>query len=297
MKQNYRRTLRIAASALALSAATSNAANSIFDAGDLILFFQKPGNGNTVYVTLDSAAQGFRGSVAGTAGDQGLHKTNILNINTTLESAFGPNWATDTEIYAGAVAARSNSDAGTVVNGDHNRTVYASRSRSATGEVGAAQSAAWDFTLTGASTTAATNIVALGTNLENTTTLVSQTVPVATSIIDDQNSFLSVPLGIQATAFNAFSGGVQQRGSASSFGSLGGVNNIEFALDLYRITARPDSETTGTEIPGVSRVGSFEGTLVVDSTGSISYLVPEPSAITLCGIAGLGLALRRRRNS
>jgi hypothetical protein len=297
MKPNIFNKPIVHAALLALGTAQLQAANTFYDAGDMILFFQKTGSTNTVYVTLGNAADEFRGTVAGTSGNGSLTKTNILNLNTTLTSAFGAGWASDTSIYAGAVAARSSSLSGAVVKGDHNRTVYASQSRNAVGTIGSAESVAWDFTVSGASTNAASNIEAMGNNLENNTTLVAETVPTSISIIDDKNPFLSVPLGIQDIAFNAFGGGVQQRGSASIFGTMGGVSNIEFALDIYRVTARPDSETTGIEVPGVSQVGSFEGTLVIDSAGSVSYLVPEPSSFTLTGLAALGLAFRRRRNS
>ena len=288
--------LRIAASLLAMAGASANAANTFFATGDLILFFQKPGDSDTVYVAMGSAPLNYRGTVAGTGGaDYTLTRSNIVNLNSTLTSAFGPGWASDPDLYMGAVAARSSSGSA-VVNGDHNRTVYASRSRDAVGTVGLASSAPWDFTLSGANTTAANNIVTLGNNLNNNTTEVAQTVPTSISLIDDQNPFLSVALGIQGTAFNAFSGGIQQRGSAGVFGSLGGVDNIEFALDLYRIPEFADSETTGIEVSGTKRFGSFEGTLLLGNDGNVSFLVPEPSAVTLVGIAGLGLALRRRRN-
>jgi hypothetical protein len=287
--------LRIVATLLALAGASANAANTFFATGDLILFFQKPGDSDTVYVAMGSAPLNYRGSFAGTSGDAGITRSNIVNLNTTLTSAFGAGWASDPDLYMGAVAARSSSGSA-VVNGDHNRTVYGSRSRNAVGTVGIAESAPWDFTLSGANTTGANNIVTLGNNLNNTTTQVSQTVPTATSIIDDQNPFVSVPLGIQGTAFNAFAGGVQQRGSAGVFGSLGGINNIEFAIDLYRIPEFADGETVGIEVSGTKRIGSFEGTLVLGNDGNVSFLVPEPSAVALVGIAGLGLVLRRRRN-
>lgn len=284
--------LRIFASLLAL-AGSANAANMFFATGDLILFFQKPGDTDTVYVAMGSAPLLYRGSTAGTLGDHSLTQSNIVSLRSTLESAFGEFWASDPDLYMGAVAARSSSGT-TVVNGDHNTTVYGSRSREAVGSLGAPETSAWDFTLSGANTTAANNILALANNLNNNTTVVAEIVPTSTSIIDDQNPFL-VP-GIQGTAFNAFPGGVQQRGSAGQFGSLGGINNIEFALDLYRIAGYRDDETAGTEVSGVKRVGSYEGTLVLSQDGNVSYLVPEPSAVTLLGLAGLGLALRRRRN-
>jgi hypothetical protein len=114
-----------------------------------------------------------------------------------------------------------------------------------------------------------------------------------TSQIDEQNPF-TVP-GVQGTAFGTFGGGVQQAGSASSFGSFGGVSNVEFALDLYRILAKTNAPG---QVGGPQRVGTYEGTVVLAADGNVSYVVPEPSSIVLLGVGGLlgGLIrLRERR--
>ena len=63
---------------LLASAACADAANTLFNPGDLILFFQKPGSNNTVYVGLGNAALNFRGAAAGTDGATSV--TNIINI-------------------------------------------------------------------------------------------------------------------------------------------------------------------------------------------------------------------------
>ena len=294
--------LGLIVSALAFTGGTAGAVNSFVDVKDLVMHFQKAGNSNTVYVGLGSAPVLYRGSAAGATADR--NALNIININDTLTNAFGPGWASDPDIYVGAVAARSASNntnsTGTVIDGDMARTVYASRSRPAVGTVGSAEAAAWDFTLSGASTTAATNIVAVINNFRQNTTALSEILGTSTSIIDDQNPFLAP--GIQGTAYGSFPGGIQQVGSASSFGSLGEVNNIEFALDLFRIlpvdTGTLSAAMQAVVTPGPNRVGSFEGTLVLDSSGNVSFLtVPEPSSALLAGLAGLGLALRRRRNA
>lgn len=293
MKPSLTKRLLASASVVTLAAAPAHAANTFYDPGDLILFFQKPGTQNTVYVSLGSAANNYRGLVAGTTGDYALHKTDILNINSTLTSAFGAGWASDTGIYAGVVAARSSSTGTQVFVGDQTRTVYASKARESVGSIGVASSQAWDFTLSSANTAAATNIVALGNNLENNTDEKSDIVTVDLSSIDNQNPFLAP--GIQDTAFNAFGGGIQQVGGSGIFGTFDGVGDVEFALDIYRITPRANEDTTG-EVFGTPKVGSFEGTLVIGSNGSVSYLVPEPSSVALSGLAGLALALRRRRH-
>lgn len=296
MKHNTIRRLALLASATMLAAGSSQAANSFFAAGDLILFFQKPGNNNTVYVSLGSAADLYRGSAAGPTADR--QALDIININATLTSAYGEGWASDTGIYAGLAAARSNST-GTnipaIALGDQSRTLYASKARTSVGTIGSANSTAWDLTQANSSTAGASDIFAMGNNLENNTTLRSEVVTVDLSSIDNYNPFL-VP-GIQSTAFSAFSGGVQQPGSATSFGMFGDAGSAEFALDLYRIVPLNDSDTTG-EVSGVKQIGSFEGTVVVGTTGGVSFVtVPEPSSLALTGLAGIALACRRRRSA
>lgn len=302
MKHNTIRTLMACAGATLLVAGSTQAANSFFDPGDLILFFQKPGDTDTVYVSLGNAATLYRGSAAGPTADR--QALNIVNISTTLTSAFGSGWASDTSIYSGIVGALSASTSQTLqpINlGDQKRTLYASKPRTDVGTVGLADSVAWDITLGNSSTGGATQIVALGDNLENNTTQRAEVLPTSLSLIDNYNPFLTP--GIQGTAFNAFQGGVQQVGGATAFGSFGDAGSVEFALDLYRIVPLNDSDTTG-EISGVKQVGSFEGTFTVGTNGQVSFItqlsaVPEPSGALALGLIGTvaGLGYRRRRNA
>ena len=100
---------------------------------------------------------------------------------------------------------------------------------------------------------------------------------------------------IQGTAFNIFGGGVQQQGAAGSFGNVWGAGDVEFALDLYRISA---TESIPGQVPGVLRKGSYEGTMTVNSGGNVSFIaVPEPSALALTGLAACTLLRRRRRSA
>ena len=122
-----------------------NAQNANFAQGDLVLFFQKPGNNNTVYVGLGNAATAFRGTESGPTVDR--QALNLVNIGTELTDAFGSGWAADPEIYAGLVAARSNSTGTQVFDGDPTRTLYVSSPRNPIGSPGAASSAGWDLSL------------------------------------------------------------------------------------------------------------------------------------------------------
>ena len=271
----------------ALCAGTSvQAANSLYAAGDLVMFFQEQGGSNTLYVNL-GAAHSYRGAASGL---DGASVPNIININSSLVSAFGDEWAANTNIYAGLAGVRSASTtASTVVNGDPARTVYVSSARD---NLGAANSVGYTVSNLTSLTSAASNI---GTMLQpfgsagtsNTLQLVS---PTSTSNIDNQNPFLAQ--AVPGTAFNTFAGGVSQRGN---LGSLNGVNNVEFALDLQRILARNDLANT---VSGTVLSSSFEGTFLLGNDGNVSFsVIPEPSSAILSGLAGTLLLLRRRRNS
>jgi PEP-CTERM motif len=287
------RALLVACSSV-LAAVPAYAANSFYAPGDLVLYFQKEGSTNTVYAGLGNAATLYRGSAAGAA--DGVNRINFLDLNTTLTSAFGAGWASDTSIYSGLAGVFSTNTTNNVLTDlDPSRTLYISRSRDAVGNVGSANSNTWDLTLAGntAMSSGATGITAQNNAFEvnyDAQTTVSIT---SVSTIDDQNPFL-VP-GQQGNAFGAFEGGVQQRGAVGSFGTMGDAGEVEFALDLYRILAK---NTVPGQVAGDLRVGSYEGTITVGNTGLVSFVaVPEPSALALSGLAVGAMVLRRRRSA
>ena len=290
MKQfNITKTALLASAAMF----TMGSAQAAVTAGSLLLFFQKPGDTDTVYVNLGSAANLYRGAASGpSAANQAL---GIININSTLVSAFGALWATDTDIYAGLSGVFDNSTNSTVVDGDQYRTLYASKARTSVGTVGASNSTTWNLVSTGSLTTGATNMLGLTTNFATQLGSADQgVVTVDLSSIDGQNP--TTLAGVQSTAFGQFTNGVQQRGSATAFGVFGAAGEVEFALDLQRLV--PDGTVSPGEVAGTSRTGSYEGTVTIGTDGIVSFItVPEPSSVTLAGIAGLALAFRRRRNA
>ena len=299
MKQN--KIIRFALLASAAMFAVGSAQGAV-TAGSLVLFFQKPGDTDTVYVNLGNAATLYRGAAAGSsAANQAL---DIININSTLVSAFGSGWASDQNIYAGLAGVLENSTATTVVNGDQYRTLYVSRSRASVGTVGASGSTSYNLLAAGSLTSGSTNIRGLITNFATQLGSADQgIVTTDLSVIDNQNP--TTLAGVQSTAFGQFTTGVQQRGSASTIGNFGWddgsgydlyASSVEFALDLQRLV--PDGTVEPGEVAGQSRFGSYEGTVTIGSNGSVSFItIPEPSSITLAGIAGLALAFRRRRNA
>ena len=286
--------------AMALGAGAAQAANTLYAPGDLLLYFQQQGGTNTVYVNLGKAATLYRGDYAGTGGDASLTNYNIININASLVSAFGPNWATQTNIYAGLAAARSSSTGTGVIDGDQTRTLYVSRGRDSAGSLGVADSVAWDMTLGQPYTTSSGQIIAMGNPFDTGPDALQAVFPTSTSFIDDYNPFLAP--GIQGTAYDGFAGGVQQPGTAGIQGNYSAITgglfgDAEFALDLYRIMPREETETVGIEVPGPQHIGTYEGSVLIGTDGTVAFMVPEPSSVTLVGVAGLALAFRRRRQA
>ena len=260
--------------ALGFAAAPLQAQNTFFDAGDLVLFFQKPGDADTIYVGLGSAPTLYRGTASGP--DASLQQLNIVNINSELTTAFGAGWASDTGIYAGLIACRTSSTGVAVTNGDPTRTFYVSKGRETVGTLGQSSSTPWDLSLSNPFTGGATQIVSFGNTFETNYTTKVAISPVGTSTIDDQNPFLAP--GIQDTAFNAFGGGIQQAGTSTSFGTMGAAGAVEFALDLYRVLPRTTGTNSASIITGPDKIGSYEGTIVVGTAGGVSFLTQGPAS-------------------
>jgi hypothetical protein len=241
--------------------------------GDLMLFFQKPGDTDTVYVNLGNAATLYRGAAIGpTAAKQAL---NIININSSLTSAFGAGWASDPDVYAGLAGVYENSTAATVVNGDQYRTLYVSKARTSVGTVGASGSTAYNLLAAGSLNAGALAMYGMTTNFITQLPSVAQgLVTTEFSVIDNQNP--TTLAGVQTTAFGQFVSGVQQRGSVSVFGTFGLAGQVEFALDLQRLV--PDGTVDSGEIAGTSRTGSYEGTVTVGTDGNVSFITQGTSA-------------------
>ena len=271
-------------------AVPAQAANTFYAPGDLILFVQKFGNTNTVYASLGNAAT-YRGAAAGSDANPSL---NILNLNTTLESAFGTDWENDTDIFVGIAGVWGTDNTGdpTLQDGDPNRTLYVSDNRNSLGNPAIKNSTGYSVSTNTNMTTAANNITSMSLPFENNYN-VGQTISLTSeSNIDNQNPFLG---SNPTTAFGVFGGGIQQRGTAGDLGSIsyGGIGSVEFALDLYRILA---VNNVPGQVGGTVRQGSFEGSFLLGSNGSVSF-IPEPSSFTLAGIAAASLLLRRRRSA
>lgn len=261
----------VAAIALA-GAGTSLAQNPAYAPGDLVLYFQKLGTNAVVYANLGNTATLYRGAAA---GPDAANSIEFLDVSAALTSAFGSDWATSGEVYAGLAGVWGTSNTSNLLqNGDPHRTLYVSSARSAVGNIGQANSNGWDLFFAG-TTAMGTGASAMSTQNNIFETSYTTAVAVApdgnSGGIKTQNPLTVVEDAvIQGNAFNnTFGGGVQQQGQESSFGNFGEAGQVEFALDLYRILAR--NNVVG-QIGGEERVGSYEGTVTVGSNGKVSFI-------------------------
>jgi hypothetical protein len=272
------------------------AANTAFAPGDLVLFLQERTGSNTLYVNLGNAATLY---TRGQTGVNGPSVFNITNVGAQLESAFGPTWASNTEVYAGLAAVWGTSPTNsTLQDGDPHRTLYVSQPRAIVGVNGTAASATVALNTDTGMTNGASGITSMQLPFENLYEGAVAISPKSESTIDDQNPFVTVGLTtIQDTAFNVFAGGVQQQGGTGIFGDFEWVEDVEFALDLYRVQARGNiAGQTG--FGEAARQGTFEGTFVLDTSGNVSFLtaqIPEASTTMLALISGVAALAHRRR--
>ena len=275
MITNLRKNLAVGAMTLCCASQLLLADNPAYAPGDLVLGFQQEGGSNTVYVRLGNAALDFRGAATGPGADD---RVNIRNISAELTSAFGAGWADATNIYAGlsGVWGTSGGLSRALQDGDPHRTLYVSKPRSPLGAPGSASSQGFvefgDLAMsTGANAMTDQNVI-FDTTYEGPVAVS----PIGTSRIDDNNPFLAP--GLQGTGYGIFEAGVQQEGSVGSLGAFGVVTNVEFALDLYRIQAKNNISGQVGNGEGL-REPTFEGTVVVDRSGNVSFLSKPGAAV------------------
>jgi len=285
----------LAAGSLAISVPAVHAQNTGFNYGDLIVGFQTYGSGTGTYVLANLGS-------AATLRDSTSNVLNIINVNTALNSAFGSGWANRTDLYMGVATVRENDEFGPLAglqDGDPYNTVYIGRSRSAVGVEGVAQSSVGSLSLSalqGLSTSvygAASIFETVGTGAVSTITSTS-----TNANWDKQNP---IPAGVQGIGFDTFSGGVQSVFGAGTFGSLAGIT-AEAAVDVFRMQY-VNNEVGQFGFGAPTGVGTFEGTVLIDGSGSLSFAsvaVPEPSTYAQAAVALVIAAYffaRKRRKS
>ncbi len=264
----------------ALAASSAFGANFAFTNGDLILGFQaSAGTGSTqnVFFNLGSGVNARDGVGMGTAKG---------NIGTTLTGVFGANWYSRSDVWFGVLGNLNNSSPtgalGTpAVSGDPSRTFYLSRAASTAGSAALITASTYNSSALGS---AGTKLGGMEAFLPNLTAQADGSAILDQSVSPTEwaNSWTTWnPIG--GASLTIFTGGVQQ-----NFGKAGS----ETFIDLQRVLAT----NTGANPTGTVGGGTYEASYSISNTGNIT-MVPEPSSTLLVGVAGLGLALRRRRKA
>jgi len=257
-------------STLTLLPTSARAQNPGYAPGDLVIFFQNPGGSQgsdmQLFATTGNTATVFRQAFV-----NGQNLTNVVNVGGLLGTTFSTNWTSETTLYGGLGGTWSASTGTSLSNGDPGRTVYTSMPRNVVGTPGVAASSV--------------AVLAGNTAMTATANAVIQQNNIFETLATNSPAAITNGLGSTIQSINptdAFGGGnswnnnipapgVQQQGSASSFGTFGPFTNVEFLWDVYRVQARKDvSGQYGFGEP--IREGMFLGTVVLDASGNVSFV-------------------------
>lgn len=255
-------TIRIPAlCAVAIAAMAGSSAHAVvtYTAGDLLMGFRATGGqgSGTSYVVNIGAASGYRDGTAGSIA--------LGNIGQDLETLYGANWSTRTDLQWGIAGTPSSS---ATVGGDPADTLYVSKGQSVAGTPGSS------FTIASEPTRGLT------ANFMNT---------LQTTFATYAETANSTAAALQPDAANTWRNFMNGGTSSSASQDFSAFSNIETTPDKTLSLFRIDS----------SSPGSYEGYFRITQNGTTATLtfspVPEPASLVLGGMGGLLLAFRRRR--
>jgi hypothetical protein len=259
-------------SAVALCLAGNASAAWSFADGDMMLGFHA------------SAGEGFQENLMFNLGSSVSIRDGVItgfrgNINDDLVATYGSNWFTRTDLTFGAIANRTTltptqSAAFTTGQQDPNRIAYITRTAATPG------AAADHPTITGQT---------LGTALTGVTTL-EGILANLTETGNGDGAALFARTDAQAQ-WDQASWSTRVPASGSSFTSF---QNIGTAFGAGGDKRYADIQRIGGTATGITYSNITVSTIQIDNLGNIS-LVPEPSSLTLAGLAALALVTRRRR--
>jgi MYXO-CTERM domain-containing protein len=293
---NILTTAILAAAGLALSSASARA--STFQNGDLIMgFMASGGTGATTTVQIDL------GDTAFIFRDATGPILNLASLGSILDSTYGLGagnavaWYERTDLRFGAIGTwGTGNPPSQLQHGDGDLTTYATKSRTSVGaNEFAKNSTGQTFGNNASMTTAANNVQSFGSSMAGKT--------VGTAYALDNSAAGTTFEDFSPTSGNAFGGQYSIITQAFSVGTrglyLGGTLTAEGALDLFRTASDPTGQPGEYASSAAVRAPEFQGTLLIDSSGNLSFdvsPVPEPATGMFVGLTGLAaLVMRRRR--
>lgn len=256
-----------------------------YSENDLLLFFQNPagtiGTDKVVYYSLGSTYKVFRDAATPTSVNYG--STILLgNIGEILTNTYETDWTLrGAKIFIGAVG--QNGDISplstSIKNKDYARTIYITKARVNGGTLGLHNSPSPLFD-------PSNTFVARDIAAANGISAMTQPglVTVKDTLLDTYNGFSN---SNPATAYGAIPNGIQT--AISNPYTLGDVQNIVAALDLYRVSKSTGANATDSEIwhiandisstfaassyPGPNGArADFLGIITIDSSGIIRFI-------------------------
>ena len=259
-------------SAVALCLAGNASAAWSFADGDMMLGFSA------------SAGTGFQQDLMFNLGSSVSIRDGVItglrgNINDDLVATYGSNWFSRTDLTFGAIANRSTlsptvaSDF-TVGQQDPSRIAYISQTTTTPG------AAADHSTITGNS---------LGSALTGVSTL-EGILATLTETGNGDGAAIFARTDAQSQ-WDQASWSTRVPATSSSFTSF---QNIGTAFGAGGTVRYADIQRLGGSTSTIAYTNTTVATLEIDNSGNIS-VIPEPSSMTLVGLAALALITRRRR--
>ena len=228
----------------------SGAEDDAYSENDLLLFFQNPTGtpeiDQIVYFSLGSTHDVFRR--AATPGDSTYGSTIFLgNIGKILTNTYGTDWTLrGAKIFCGAVGQNGDTSAlsTSIRNGDYARTIYITKARVNGGTLGLHNSPSPLFD---PANTSVAGFIAASNSISTMTQ--PGLVTLEDTLLDNYNGFSN---SNPATAYSAILNGIQT--AISNPYTLGDVQNIVAALDLYRVSKSTGANATDSEIWHIANV-------------------------------------------
>jgi hypothetical protein len=245
-----------------MTASTATAALT-YTAGDIFLGFRSTDSGVTQsYLVNIGSGSHFRDATG---------SFTVGNLSSDLGTIFGSGWANDPKVYWGVVGV--NTSGVSAVDGDPARTLYSSLAGD--GLIPLADPLGPTRASSAVQSSPASKIIAMKDDWLTFAATSTATAPnAAFTTATNLSSYTTYASGSQP--FSYFSTNLE-----GNFGTGTGSTS----LDLFRTP-------TGSS----SLRGTYEGTFLIDGTGSVTFnVVPEPTGVVCLMLSSLVLGARRRR--